>query len=82
MISVYIYIYIYIYTTLSVTLLLATWNVMGLSDPTLSPNQMRAAFRPSNIEMKAMRLAAMLATRGTAKQAPDAAASIKLFSGL
>ena len=56
--------------------------MIGSLAPTLSPNQVRVALKNSNKAMKASRLAAILATRGMADEAPEAAASTKFFSGL
>ena len=60
-----------------------TSNVNGGSNiPTLSPNQVSVALRKALSAINAIRLAAMLATRAMAVEAPDEAASIIFLSGL
>ena len=62
---------------------LQTSNVSGGSNiPTLSPNQVKVALTKALRAMKAIRLAAILATRAMAVEAPVEAASIMFLSGL
>ena len=62
---------------------LQTSNVSGGSNiPTLSPNQVNVALTKALRAMKAIRLAAIFATRAMAVEAPAEAASIMFLSGL
>ena len=56
--------------------------MIGCCAPTRSPNHVRVALKKASRAMKAIRLAAMLATRGMAAEAPEAAASTKFVSAL